>query len=453
MGAEASPAIERPGHPRAVAALLVLATLVSFVGVFSIWINRQALNTDNWVNTSDQLLQNEQVQEQLSIFLANELFANVNVQAELQKALPPRLAPLAGPAAGGLHQLAPQVAQKVLATPQVQSLWSDANRAAHEALLKILDGGGSTVSTGGGEVTLDLGSLVAQIGAQLGVGGKIASKVPAGAGEMTILKSDQLSAAQSIAKLIRRAPVVLTLLALLLYGLAVYLAGPRRRQALRSVGFSLIVAGAVALIVRGIAAGYVVDALAGSASVRPAAEAVWEVGTSLLVTVADSAIAFGILLVIGAWLAGSTRAAVALRREASPYVREHRAGAYAVAGAVYLALIAWAPIAAFHKPLGIALFAVLLGCGAELLRRQILREFPGTHAGRLGERLRGAGRGMSAALAGRSGPQAAPAGAGTAGDKVGQLERLASLHDSGDLSDEEFASAKAAMLGAGPSLE
>src|ERR1700730_5336978 len=166
----------RARHPHVVTALLVAATLLTFVGIFSIWINRQALNTDNWVNTSDKVLQNKDVQSQLSIFLADQLFAGVDVQAELQKALPPRLQPLAGPAAGGLHQLAPQVAQRALATPQFQNLWSQANRAAHETLLKIIDGGGSTVSTNGGRVTLDLGSLVAQIGGQLGVNGAIASK-------------------------------------------------------------------------------------------------------------------------------------------------------------------------------------------------------------------------------------------------------------------------------------
>jgi hypothetical protein len=42
---------------------------------------------------------------------------------------------------------------------------------------------------------------------------------------------------------------------------------------------------------------------------------------------------------------------------------------------VWVALIAWAPVAAFHKPLGIILFALLFAAGAELLRRQILREF------------------------------------------------------------------------------
>jgi len=371
--AAASPNPKR-GHPRVVLALLVLATLVSVVAVFSVWINRQALNTDNWVATSSKLLQNKEVQGQLAIYLSDQLTANVNIEEELQKALPPKLAPLAAPAAGALEQLAPQAAEKALERPKVQELWASANRAAHEALLKIIDGGGPALSTSGGEVTLNLGTLLGQISEKLGVGGKIAEKLPPEAGEITVLKSSQLSTVQSIAKLIRRLPIVLGLLMIALYGSAIYLAGPHRREALRSVGICLFIAGVLTLILRGFVGSEVVDALAKSESVKPAAEAVWSIGTSLLVTVATSVIAFGILLFAAAWLAGPTRIATRLRREAAPDVEEHRGGAYTVAGLVFLALIAWAPIHAFSTALGILLFAALFALGTELICRQIVRE-------------------------------------------------------------------------------
>ena len=155
----AQTASERPpsSHSKLVACLLVVGTLLAFVAIFSIWANRQALNTDNWVSTSGKLLENEDVRAQLSNYLADQLFANVDVQAELEATLPPKLQPLAGPASGGLHQLAPQIAEKALENPHVQELWADSNRAAHLTLLKILDDEGSTVSTGGGDVKLDLG--------------------------------------------------------------------------------------------------------------------------------------------------------------------------------------------------------------------------------------------------------------------------------------------------------
>ena len=59
------------GRRIAVGTLLAVATLLTFHAVFSVWINRQALNTDNWVDTSDRLLQNEEVQAQLSNYMAN----------------------------------------------------------------------------------------------------------------------------------------------------------------------------------------------------------------------------------------------------------------------------------------------------------------------------------------------------------------------------------------------
>jgi len=438
----ASPGPERTveqggsGHPRIVAALLAVATLIAFLAIFSIWVNRQALNTDNWVDTSGKLLRNDEIRAQLSNYLADELFANVDVQAELEKTFPPRLAPLAGPAAGALHQLAPQVAERALATSQAESLWANANRTAHETLLKILDDEGSAVSTANGEVTLDLASLVSESGGQLGIAGKLASKVPPDAGKLTILKSDQLSMAQDASSLVRHLPIVLTLLALFLYGLAIYMAGPRRRQALRSVGFGFIVAGVLSLLLRKIGEGSVTDALARTDAVKPAVEAVWEIGTSLLVTVAVSAISFGILVVIAAWIAGPTRIARSLREEAAPYLRERRGTTYAVVGLVFLILILWAPVVAFHKPIGLLLLAALMVLGTEALRRQTALEFPDARFGGFGERLRATAPRRSEAQ-----PQA-PA----APSKVEELERLSALKAQGSLSDEEFEAAKSEIL-------
>lgn len=433
--AESSPETSPSGHRGIVAALLVVGTLVAFLAIFSIWVNRQALNTDNWVDTSEKLLQDEEVKTQLSNYLADELFANVDVQAELEQTFPPQLAPLAGPATGALRQLAPQVAERALESSRAESLWSAANRAAHETLLKILNDEGSVVSTGGGEVTLDLKALLSESGGQLA--GKLGSKIPDDAGQLTILESDQLSAAQDISKLVRKLPVVLTLLALFLYGLAIYLAGPRRRQALRSVGFGFIVAGVLSLLLRELGGGAVVDALAGTEAVKPAVESVWSIGTGLLVTVAVSAITFGILLAIAAWLAGPTRIASNLRREAAPYLRERRGTTYAVVGAIFLALILWAPVVAFQKPIGLVLLAVLMVLGTEALRRQAETEFPDATFGGFGERMRG-----SVSRRPADEPQAPPRES-----KIDQLERITALRDKGALSEEQYEAAKAEVLG------
>jgi hypothetical protein len=433
-------------HRRLVAAMLIAAAVLTFAAIFSIWVNRQALNTDNWVNTSGKLLENEQIDAQLSTFLVTQLYANVDVQAELEKALPPQARALAGPAAGGLRQLAERVALRALASPPVQAVWAEANRAAHEQLLKVVDGGGSVVSTEGGEVTLQLAPLLSQIGSQVGLPGNLTEKLPSDAGELTVMNSQQLSTAQKVARAVRRLPIVLTALLVLLYGGAILLARGRRRQAVRGAGIGFVVAGVLALLVRRIAGHSIVDALSSTASVKPAAEAAWNIGTSLLVTVAASAVAFGLLLLIGAWLAGETSPARALRREAAPYLRDHRAAAYGVAAAIWLALIAWALIAAFDKPLGIAVFAVLFAIGTEALRRQALAEFPGAQATPFGDRLRRFQR--------RDGGDglAVPVGDPVLTRQRAQLddlERLAELRRSGALSETEFEAQKRELLGTG----
>lgn len=383
---------ERP-HRKTVALLLVAATALTFVAIFSFWVNRQAMNTDNWVDTSSELLEHEEIQAQLATFLVTQLYANVDVEARLRKVLPPEARVLAGPAASGLRQLAQEVAERALTTPQIQGIWAEANRAAHEQFLTVIGGGGSVVSTGEGEVTLRLGPVVTQIGEQAGVPADLTAKLPESAGELKVVDSEQLSTAQKVAKVIRKLPVVLTALLILLYGGAIYLARGRRREAVRATGFGFVVAGVLALLVRGLVGGAVTDSLATTASVEPAVEAAWDIGTSLLVTVAVSAIAFGILAVIGAWLAGTTATSTALRREAAPYFRERQAAAYGVAAAVWLALIAWAPIAAFRKPFGILLFAVLFAAGTEALRRQTIDEFPDEPRARPGSHLRALYRG------------------------------------------------------------
>lgn len=371
---EKAPAPRR-GHPRWAVALIVLGAILTFAAIFSIWVNRQALNTDNWVDTSTRLIQNEEVRSQLSDYLATQLVANADVAGELEEALPPKLKPLATAAAGGLGQLAPQVAERIFATPKFQELWEAANRKAHESLLQVLNDEGEVVSTGNGEVKLELGPVLEQIGEGSGVGAALVSKLPQEAGEITILKSNELSLAQDVANLLRKLPVVLTLLALLCFGLAVFLS-PRRRETLRSVGFAFVFAGILSLGLRGFAGTYVVGDLSQTTAVEPAVEGVWTIGTSMLGEIATSTIVFGLLVALAAVLAGPTRPAVKLRGWIAPFAERSPAGFWGAALLIFLALIAWAPVGAFHKPLGVLIFALLFAGGAELYRRQLLEETP-----------------------------------------------------------------------------
>jgi hypothetical protein len=367
--------MKQGGHRKLSTGLVIAGTVVTLLAIFSIWANRQLLNTDNWVSTSDRLLTNEKVDERLANYLAEEVFTGERLEAKLEEALPPKLTPLASVVAGGLHGLAPQIAERLLEAPKVQALWSDANRKAHEELLEVLDGGGTTVSTANGTVTLDLKPIVETLGERVGAA-ELGEQLPVGAGRLTIIHSDELEAAQKGVKLLRHLPIVLTLLALVLFGLAVWFGGPRRREALRAVGIGFFVAGAIVLLLRSLGGHYVVDALAQQDSGKPAFDEVWGIGTSLLADVARSTLSFGVLVFLAAWLAGPTKVATRLRTEAAPYVRANAWVAYGAAAALFVVLVAWAPVDAFRRPLGALILAVLLAAGTALLTRQILHESP-----------------------------------------------------------------------------
>ena len=83
--------------------ILVLATFLGFLSILARWADQQALDTDQWVDTSTQLLENKEVRDTLAAYLVDELYTNVDVATELQQRLPPELRALAGPAAAGLR--------------------------------------------------------------------------------------------------------------------------------------------------------------------------------------------------------------------------------------------------------------------------------------------------------------------------------------------------------------
>jgi hypothetical protein len=426
--------------------IIVLATIIAIVSVFALWAKRQLLETDTWRTTSEELIQDADIQASLNTFIVSAIFDNVDVQAELADRLPPQLAPLAAPLSGALRSAADNVVAKALSEPKVQELFVDASAAAQSKLIALVDDKGQFVSTTGGVVTLDLTSVLASVTAELGLP-DVASKLPAEASSIEVMRSDQLAAAQTGLNVLKKAGYVLTALVLLLYAAAILLAGDRRRETLRAVGISFILVGIVVLFARGAAANLVVDSLSGAASSDAAVTAAFNIGSSLVVETGQSIVLYGIVIVLAAWLAGPTRWATSIRHRLTPYLRQPR---YAYGGLAVLLLLVfwWDPVVATHRIVPSLLLIIFAVLGMEMLRRQVIREFPdhvttGSPAGLaqgMAERMR----------AGRVATAGAPAPAPAAGDqRVAELERLATLHNSGALTDEEFAAEKARLLGTG----
>src|SRR3954454_14793886 len=82
---------------RTVKGLVILGSVLAFLSVFAIWTERQALNTDDWVSTSGRLIQNQTIRTALSGYLVDQLYENVDVEAEVKDRLPGDFKDLAGP--------------------------------------------------------------------------------------------------------------------------------------------------------------------------------------------------------------------------------------------------------------------------------------------------------------------------------------------------------------------
>ena len=418
--------------------LLVAATVLLVASIFAIWANRQVLNADNWSDTSSQLLQDDEIRGQISAFLVDEAYNNVDVQAELASGLPPQFAALAGPAAGALRSFAERVANRTLERPRVQQLWETANRATAQQFINIAEGDSKAITSSGNAVVLDLRVVLVDLAERLGLSPTLVDRIPPSAGKIKIMSSENVSLLQDSVNAVRGLSVALPAVAFAMLALAVWLSTGRRRRTLMWAGVCFVIAGVIVLFGRNIAGNAIIDALVKTDSVKPAGDNVWEISTGMLQDIAQACVVLGIPLLFAAWLAGPTSLAVGARRGMAPTLRERPGMAYGVAAFVVLLIVAWGPIHATRLVIPVLLFFGLTMLGVAALRRQTAEEFPDAVPGTTRAALRNAGE----ALRSRQ-----PVAAGNT--HVADLERLSSLHDRGSLSDEEFANEKSALLANG----
>ena len=366
-----------PGRGRRIGVQVLIwgTTVLAIVGIFAVWANRQMFNPDNWANTSTQLLQNKTIRNATANYLVDQLYANVDVAGEIKAKLPKQLQPLAAPAAGALENAAISAAERALANAKVQQVWKQANKAADQTFVHIVDGNQGVIQSSGGVVSLDLSSIITDITNRLGLP-DVSSKLPPNVAHLQILQSNDLKAVQDGGKALKGLALLLTILVPLLYALAIFLARGNRRKALMTVGIAMIAAGVVVLAGRAILVNETVSALVKNEANHDAGTEIVKIATSMLTEIAGAFIIVGIPLILAAWFAGPARLATRGRQAIAPFLREQPRMAFVIAGAIMIVIFIWDPIPATGKPAGIIVFFLLAMLGTEVLRRQTAREFP-----------------------------------------------------------------------------
>jgi hypothetical protein len=352
-----------------IAVLLAAGTLFWIGFGLGVWGERQALDTEQWVDTSGDLLENEPVRTALGLFIVDRLFDSEEVQAQIEEVLPPRLDPLAGPAAAGLKEVARRNAPRLLGNALALEAWRAANEAAHSELIALVEG------QTGGNLTLELGSLFEQIAEGTGLPPGAVDRLPPEVTSLQIASGEDLRTAQDALDLVKTLVWLLLGLAVVFFAAAVALSRDRRRT-LVSVGGCLMFAAIAVLAVRRLAGEAIVDALADAPNAMGAAGDAWDIATSLLVDAAQGSFLAGLFIVTGAWLAGAGRRATAVRRGSAYAMRESPGLVRAGLGVAILLLVIWGPVPWTQRFWTIVVFTVAAFAWLEWVRRRTLEEFP-----------------------------------------------------------------------------
>jgi hypothetical protein len=393
--------------------LVVLATIIALVAIMTTWVKRQMLDNAAWNRATTRMVQDPKVQSALATFMVNQLYQNVNVGQALSDRLPPNLKQLGPPLAGALEQPATQGVERLLQRPRIQQLFINASSIAHQKLINVLENKtGYGIATGSGVVTLNVHEMIVEVGTELGLPQSALANLPQATGTITLMKSNQLSAAQAGVQAVRVLSAWLLVAVFVLYGIAIWLARGRRRATLRNAGIALVLVGLLVLVLRRLLGDYITTSLA-QPNYQPATHRLWLIGTSILGQIGAATLLYGIIVALGAIFAGPTRPAVWLRQRLAPILNEQQGIVWGVVGFIYLLLILWGGTHALRTWWGILLLAGLIALGVVALRRQTLQEFP-------------------------PGGQLVPAVAGGAPSPADELAHLHELHESGAISDDEF---------------
>ena len=235
------------------------------------------------------------------------------------------------------------------------------------------------MSTANGDVTLDLRPLVHSLADRLGIAARLKANAPPNAGLIVIMRANKLEAAQKAVRVVKVLSIFILFAVLGLYALALWLAGPGRRKVLGGIGASIFGVGLLIIILQRLLGNAIVDSIVKVDANKPASREIWGIVTSELRDIGIALIVYGLVAVAGSILAGPSRVGVTVRRWLAPAFRRSVVVVYAVVVAILLILVAWAPLAAGPEAASgrSSSFALILW-GVELLRRQTLREFPGT---------------------------------------------------------------------------
>jgi len=298
----------------AVALLIVLGCVITVGASVTVWLKSVALNTDTFVATVGPLSRNQDVALAIGNFAVDALFEEINAEQVVADALPEEAGFLAAPLVGAIENFSRDVAAEVISSDVFSAIWTTAIRLAHETALSLLRDEGGLFYISKGEVTIDLSDLLGTVQDRLASTGLAFLEdlpISEDSGKIVVYQAAQLAQIQQALTILDRAGIIFPLLALVAFGVALWVSLWRRRTLLYiGAGLSITMALSLAILAR---VRSQVVAEVSSELYRTAVEAVWEIALGSLIAQIILLLVIGLAIAAGAFLAGPDRRAVAVR--------------------------------------------------------------------------------------------------------------------------------------------
>jgi hypothetical protein len=306
--------------------LIVLGCVLAPVAVLGVWAANQVSNTDRYVANMAPLISEPPIQQALSARITTEIesrldprvkTATTQAAAELKNANLPRLSGLittfSGQISSGVNSAVAAGVSRAVASPAMATLWTQANRVAHQGIVRVLSGqGGGAVDVVNNQVVLNLGPIINQVKQYLVTHGvSIASSIPAVNATFPLFQAPNLAKAQQGYRLITTLKWVLPFLALGLMALGIYVARSHRRAligAALGLAASMLVLGIALTIARNI----YLNSLPHSVS-QPAAAALYDTLVRFIRQGLRVLLVVGLVIAAAAFFIGPSAAAVRSR--------------------------------------------------------------------------------------------------------------------------------------------
>lgn len=313
---ESAPVRTGRGRNAGAIALALIAALLIALAVPALWLNRMVTDTDVYVETVAPLAEDPDIQNAVAAAASDAIIETVDAQTRLEQLLPENLQILAVPAGQAVNQFITKQSLNLVQSDQFAQLWEKVNRVSHQALVSAVTGRDTgAVGVEAGVITLDVGVLASELKTRLedaGLG--LASRIPTDIDRQIVLyESPALAQMTSVFDVIARVALMLPVLGIALAAAAVGLAA-NRRKAVLWLGGTVAVFAILPLQALYVSQTFVTSQLYELAAIpTPAAESAFEIIFRDLVTADRALIALGIVLWLGALLAGPARWATALR--------------------------------------------------------------------------------------------------------------------------------------------